>query len=53
MIMGIITIEDVRWENGPKESSGIGFNAGVNRVIVGRKHIGDENASSLICNRYS
>lgn len=47
MIMGIITIEDIRWENGPKESSGIGFTAEVNRVIVGRKHIGDENASSI------
>lgn len=46
MIIGNITVEDIRWEVADKESSGIGFTAEVNRVIVGRRHYGDENASS-------
>lgn len=44
MIMGTITVEDIKWEEVQKESSGLGFDAEVNRVIVGRKHFNDENA---------
>lgn len=47
MLMGDITIDDIRWETVSKESSGIGFDAAVNRVIVGRKHFGDENEPSM------
>lgn len=46
-IMGIITIEDVIETTVQSESSGKGFIAPANRVIIGRKHIGDENASSM------
>ena len=46
MILGNITVEDIRWEVADKESSGMGFTAEINRVIVGRRHFGDENASS-------
>lgn len=45
-IKGFITVEDIRWGISGSESSGKGFIAPVNRVIVGRMHIGDENALS-------
>ncbi len=45
-IAGFITVEDVIWTKAENESSGKGFIAPVNRVIVGRKHFGDENAIS-------
>lgn len=43
---GIITVENVRWETSVKESSGNGFDAPYGRVIVGRKHSGDENGQT-------
>lgn len=46
IVNGIITVEDIRWTSVNSESSGIGFDAAINRVIVGRKHYGDENAST-------
>lgn len=42
IVVGNITIEDIKWEN-PIKESGTWFNAGANRIIVGRKHDGDEN----------
>lgn len=45
-VSGTITVEDVRWEASFKESSGAGFDAASNRVIVGRQHYGDENGST-------
>lgn len=42
-IVGNVTFCDVRWEENIKESDGIWFNTTNNRVIVGRKHYGDEN----------
>lgn len=45
-VAGIITIEDVRWESPIKESSGSGYDAPANRVIVGRQHSGDENGQT-------
>ena len=45
IVVGNITIEDIRWENAIKES-GTWFNAASNRVIVGRKHQGDENGDT-------
>lgn len=41
-IIGIVTVEDVRWENVLSESKGAGYEAPLNRVIVGMKHTGDE-----------
>ena len=40
---GEITVEDIRWEKVEKESDGFGYDAPIDRVIVGRKHFGDEN----------
>ena len=42
-IAGEITVEDILWERIDSESSGLGFDAPAGRVIVGRKHFGDEN----------
>ena len=44
---GQVTVEDVREENGIKESSHGEYNASTNRVIVGRKHYGDENGNTV------
>lgn len=49
IVMGNITIEDLRWDGGFVESSGMGYDAPVNRVIVGRKHSGDENGTTQYC----
>jgi hypothetical protein len=45
-VAGVITVEDVRWEGGISESYGAGYDAAVNRVIVGRQHSGDENGGT-------
>jgi Flp pilus assembly pilin Flp len=45
-VAGTITVEDVRWESSFKESSGNGYVAPANRVIVGRQHSGDENGQT-------
>lgn len=42
---GTITVEDVKWHESIKESSK-SFKAPSNRVIVGRKHSGDENGQT-------
>lgn len=42
---GVITIEDVQWHTPIKESFGR-FEAPINRIIVGRKHNGDENGNT-------
>lgn len=44
-VSGIITVEDVQWHTSIKESFGR-FEAPINRVIVGRKHDGDENGKT-------
>lgn len=46
VIDGHISIEFNGWINVTNESSGIGFDAPVNKVIIGRRHYGDENAST-------
>lgn len=40
---GVITVSSSGWSEWAKESSGQGFDALNNRVIVGREHKGDEN----------
>lgn len=45
-VAGTITVEDVKWDTSLKESSGSGYDAPSNRVIVGRKHSGDENGQT-------
>jgi hypothetical protein len=42
---GVITVEDQRWEGNIKESNGT-YNASAGRVIVGRRHSGDENGQT-------
>lgn len=42
---GVITVEDQRWEGNIKESNG-NYNTPVGRVIVGRRHSGDENGQT-------
>ena len=46
IVIGTITIEDIKWENALQESSGKGYDAPLNRVIVGRQHSGDENGTT-------
>lgn len=46
IVAGTITVEDVRWELSFSESSGAGFDAASNRIIVGRRHSGDENGQT-------
>ena len=46
-ITGIITVEDILWEDEKvKAKESVAFQATENRVIVGRRHFGDENAVS-------
>ena len=45
-VIGTITVEDVQWETVSDESSGMGYDAPLGRVIVGRSHSGDENGST-------
>lgn len=45
-VSGTITVEDVQWSAAISESSGSGFEAPTNRVIVGRQHSGDENGNT-------
>lgn len=42
-VQGNIVVTDIQWSSAIKESSGSGFWAPENRVIVGRYHKGDEN----------
>jgi len=42
-IPGYITVDDVVWHPRISESDGLGFDAPAHRVIVGRRHWGDEN----------
>lgn len=46
-VAGTITVEDVQWDSAFKESSGNGYDAPTNRVLVGRKHSGDENGGTI------
>ncbi len=46
IVIGSITIEDIKWDTEFEESSGMGYDAPVNRVIVGRQHLGDENGKT-------
>lgn len=46
LVSGAITVEDIRWDSYIKESSGNGYSAPANRVIVGRQHKGDENGQT-------
>ena len=46
LVSGTITVEDVKWDSSIKESSGNGYDAPANRVIVGRQHKGDENGQT-------
>ena len=47
LVSGTITVEDVKWDTTSiKESSGNGYSALPGRVIVGRKHSGDENGQT-------
>ncbi len=43
LVSGVITVSSSEWSEWAKESSGQGFDALNNRVIVGREHKGDEN----------
>lgn len=45
-VQGDIKIEDIQWSSWIKESSGNGFDADNNRIIVGREHKGDENGNT-------
>ena len=45
-VQGDIKIEDSQWSSWIKESSGNGFDADNNRIIVGREHKGDENGNT-------
>lgn len=45
-VPGNITVENIIWHAEIKESKGDGFDAPVNRVIVGRRHRGDENGNT-------
>ncbi len=45
-IVGTITIENIQWYDQFAESSGCGFDAPKNHVIVGRQHNGDENGAT-------
>lgn len=46
IVAGTITVDDVKWDSSIKKSSGGGYDAPANRVIVGRKHNGDENGQT-------
>lgn len=46
VVPGVVTVEDVTWSTSFKESSGNGYDAPTNRVIVGRQHSGDENGQT-------
>lgn len=45
LVSGTITVENVTWHDSIKESNST-FKAPTNRVIVGRKHNGDENGQT-------
>lgn len=41
-----IEVTDIKWDSAFKESSGSGYFAPANRVLVGRYHKGDENGQT-------
>ncbi len=43
VVQGNIIVDDIQWSPWFKESSGNGYDAVENRVLVGRQHTGDEN----------
>lgn len=45
-ISGTITVEDIVWGDWFPEQSGSGFTAPINRVLVGRQHVDDENGAT-------
>lgn len=45
-VTGTITVEDVVWGDWFPEQSGSGFSAPINRVLVGRQHVDDENGAT-------
>ncbi len=44
---GEVTIEDYQWSKSIPENQGTGFDAPVNRVVVGREHYGDETRPTI------
>ena len=46
IVSGEISVTSVEWSEWSKESSGQGFDALNNRVLVGREHRGDENGKT-------
>lgn len=46
VVQGNIIVDDIQWSPWFKESSGNGYDAVENRVLVGRQHNGDENGQS-------
>lgn len=46
LVSGVITVSSSEWSEWAKESSGQGFDALNNHVIVGREHKGDENGQT-------
>lgn len=47
IMSGKISVGPVTWSSAITESSGLGFDAPTNQVIVGREHKGDENAQTI------
>ncbi len=46
LVSGEISVTSIEWSEWSKESSGQGFDALNNRVLVGREHKGDENGKT-------
>lgn len=46
VVQGNIIVDDIQWSPWLKESSGNGYDAVENRVLVGRQHNGDENGQT-------
>ena len=46
VVQGNIIVDDIQWSPWFKESSGNGYDAVENRVLVGRQHNGDENGQT-------
>lgn len=46
VVQGNIIVDDIQWSPWFKESSGNGYDAIENRVLVGRQHNGDENGET-------
>lgn len=52
VMSGKISVGPVTWSSAITESSGLGFDAPTNQVIVGREHKGDENGITTYCQGY-